>query len=379
VIGPEPVPTAKTGLAAQVTPSHVREETLPSPNGDSRGGPALASLGVLNPLSWVRARSTAEAGRGGTRSWVDRASDLGIYVALVALILYFWRASPYFLSQRNLLNVGAAVAVTGVLAAGMTVALIAGQLDLTVGANVAITSVMVAVAIEDWHWPTVLAVVLGLVVGVGIGLANTVLVVGFGINSVIATLAMGIVIRGLALITTNGQDKPLTGVNLPDFINGRALGVPTSVWILVLVFLVVWVFMAFTRTGWHIYALGGNPSAALRAGIRTKRLYTGVFVAVGVLAAVGGVITAGTSSSGGPNYANGAEFDVLTAVLLGGIGLGGGSGRVQRTLAGVLVIGILNNGLTLLSVDSYYQQLARGAVFVLAVVLGATAERRRAR
>jgi len=117
----------------------------------------------------------------------------------------------------------------------------------------------------------------------------------------------------------------------------------------------------------------------LRAGVRTRRLYAGVFITTGVLAALGGIITTGTSSSGGPDYANGAEFDVLTAVLLGGIGLAGGSGRVQRTLAGVLVIGVLDNGLTLMSVDSYYQQLARGAAFVLAVVLGALGERRRAR
>jgi ribose/xylose/arabinose/galactoside ABC-type transport system permease subunit len=137
--------------------------------------------------------------------------------------------------------------------------------------------------------------------------------------------------------------------------------------------------MTTTRAGWHIYGLGGNHSAAVRSGIRTKRLHTGVFLATGLLAAVGGILTLGTSASGGPNYGDGMEFDVLTAVLLGGIGLSGGSGKLQRTLAGVLVIGILNNGLTLLSVSSYYQKLASGSVFVLAVVMGAIAERRRAR
>jgi ribose transport system permease protein len=351
----------------------------------TRGEPAppsrspLDSLGVLNPLSWLKPTRPPGTDRDGRRRTSDRLLDLGIYVALIALVLYFSEASPYFLTQRNLLNVGAAVAVTGVLAAGMTIALIAGQLDLTVGANIALTSVVVAIAIEDFGWSTPLAVLLGLAVGVAIGLLNTVLVVKVGINSIIATLAMGIVLRGLALIVTGGQTKPLTDLALPDFLQTRPLGVPTSVWILVAVFVVSWVVLTFTRVGWHIYGVGGNPSAALRAGIRTKWLYAGVFVTTGVLAAVGGIITTGTSSSGGPNYANGAEFDVLTAVLLGGIGLSGGSGRVQRTLAGVLVIGVLNNGLTLLSVSSYYQQLARGVVFVLAVVLGAVGERRRAR
>lgn len=309
---------------------------------------------------------------------VDRVLDLGIYVALVGLIIYFWQASPYFLSQRNLLNIGSAVAVTGVLAAGMTIALIAGQLDLTVGANVALTSVIVSILIEDGV-ATPLAVAAGIGVGLMIGLANSALIVGVAINSIIATLAMGIVIRGLALISTNGQNKPLTHLALTNFVNDRPLGIPTTVWILLVVFLIGTIVMTFTRAGWHVYGVGGNPSAALRAGIRTRRLYTGVFLTTGALAALGGVMTAGTSSSGGPNYAVGAEFDVLTAVLLGGIGLGGGAGRLERTLAGVLVIGVLNNGLTLMSVESYYQQLARGVVFVLAVVMGAIAERRRTR
>jgi ribose transport system permease protein len=334
-------------------------------------------LGVLDPRRLLS--PAPKSGRAGRRRLSDRVLDLGIYVALVVLVVYFAQASPYFLTQRNLLNVGAAVAVTGVLAAGMTIALIAGQLDLTVGANIALTSVIVSLAIESLGWSTPMAVLLGLAVGVGIGLANSMLVVAVGINSIIATLALGIVLRGVALVSTGGQTKPLTNLALPNALQLRPLGVPTTVWILVAVFFVGWVLLTFTRMGWHIYGVGGNASAALRAGIRTKWLYTGVFVTTGVLAAIGGIITTGTSSSGGPNYANGAEFDVLTAVLLGGIGLAGGSGRIQRTLAGVLVIGVLNNGLTLLSVSSYYQQLARGAVFVLAVVLGAIGERRRAR
>jgi ribose/xylose/arabinose/galactoside ABC-type transport system permease subunit len=309
----------------------------------------------------------------------DRFLDLGIYVALIALCLYFWIASPFFLTQQNLLNIGAAVAVTGVLAAGMTTALIAGQLDLTVGANLALTSVVVALVMQDFGWPTLPAAAFGLLVGVAIGAANSLLIVGVGINSIIATLAMGIVIRGIALILTNGQVVPITNLGLTTFINNRLVQVPASVWILIAVFVVSWLVLTFTRAGWHIYGVGGNASAALRAGIRTKRLYVAVFMATGLLAALGGIITAGTSAGGGPNYAVGIEFNVLTAVLLGGIGLGGGSGKMQRTLAGVLLIGILNNGLILLSVSSYYQQLAQGAVFVLAVVLAAIAERRRAR
>ncbi len=352
------------------------------PPGGGASGPVnrMAALGVLNPQSWLtRGPRRNAADRAGRRSVLDRFLELGIYVALVVLAVYFWQASPYFLSQRNLLNIAAAVAVTGVLAAGMTTALIAGQLDLTVGANVGLVSVVIAIASESWGLPTLWAVLLGLATGAIIGLVNSFLIVKVRINSIIATLAFGIVLRGLALIFTDGQVVPLLNPALQDFVSHRLLGVPVSVLILLIIYVLGWGMLGFTRAGWNVYGVGGNASAALRAGIKVNRVYLSVFVLTGILAAVGGIITAGNAGSGGPNYANGAEFDVLTAVLLGGIGLGGGSGRIQRTLAGVLVIGVLNNGLTLLSVNTYYQQLARGAVFVLAVVLAAIAERRRAR
>jgi ribose transport system permease protein len=354
-------------------------EASPENGGAPGAGLRITDLGVLNPQRWFkRSPELPGADRAGRTSVVDRFLDLGIYVALVGLFIFFAAASPYFLTQRNLLNVGAAVAVTGILAAGMTIALIAGQLDLTVGSNVAIVSVVVALGIGH-GFPTPLAVLFGLLVGVVIGAINTLLIVKVRINSIIATLAFSIVIRGVALILTDGQVKPLLDPSLQNFVSAQIFSVPVSVLILVAIYILGWIMLTFTKSGWHIYSTGGNPSASLRSGIKINRVYFGVFIATAVLAAVGGVITAGNAGSGGPAYANGAEFDVLTAVLLGGIGLAGGSGRIQRTLAGVLVIGILNNGLTLMSVNTYYQQLARGAVFVLAVVLAATSERRKAR
>jgi ribose transport system permease protein len=343
-------------------------------------GLKMRHLGILNPRTWfVRGPAELVPERAGRTSKFDRFLDLGIYAALIVLFIFFSQASPYFLTERNLVNVGAAVAVTGILAAGMTIALVAGQLDLTVGANVGIVSVVVALGVSTWHVGTVPAVILGLLTGVIIGVVNTILVVKVHINSIIATLAFSIVLRGAALIFTNGQVKPLIDPTLQNFVSYQVLTIPVSVLILIVIYILGWIMLTFTRSGWHIYSTGGNPSASQRAGIKIGRVYFGVFIVTGVLAAVGGVITAGNAGSGGPAYANGAEFDVLTAVLLGGIGLAGGSGRIQRTLAGVLVIGILNNGLTLLSVNTYYQQLARGAVFVLAVVLAAISEQRRSR
>jgi ribose/xylose/arabinose/galactoside ABC-type transport system permease subunit len=309
---------------------------------------------------------------------LDRTLDFGIYIALAALVVYFSLASPYFLSEHNLLDIGSSVAVTGVLAAGVTMALIAGQLDLTVGSNIALTGVVVALLVGAGA-PTFLAVLGGLAVGGVVGLANTMLVVKIRINSIIATIAMSLVIQAVALILVSGNIKPIINPALQNFMGDRLAGVPSPVVILVLVYLASWILLTFTRAGWHIYGVGGSASAALRSGIKVNRVYALVFLGSGLLGALGGVITAGTAGSGSGAYGVGDEFTVLAAVLLGGIGLSGGSGRVQRTFVGVLIIGVINDGLTLLSVGAYYQQLAQGVIFVLAVVLGAIGERRRSR
>ena len=305
--------------------------------------------------------------------------DGGIYAALAALICYFWVASPYFMTEKNVVSIGQAVAINGILAAGMTIALIAGQLDLTIGATLGITSVAVAGAIQNWHWSWPVAALFAIAVGLVIGCANTVLVVGLNINSIIATLAGSIAITGLALQLTNGQLVVLSHPGLTNAANAKVIGVPVSVIIMAAVYVAGYVLLTRTVVGYHLYAVGGNETAAVRAGIKVRRLYLSVFLITGALAAVAGVITAGQAGSGGPNYGNGAEFDVLTAVLLGGIGISGARGRIERTLAGVVLIGVLTNGQTLLDVDVYLQELIKGAVFVLAVVMSSLDERRRRR
>lgn len=309
----------------------------------------------------------------------DLLLEYGMFVALVALVVYFSIASPYFLTQQNLINIGLAVSISGVMAAAITVGLIAGQLDLSIGAVLGISAVVMALSVEQFGMPTPLAVLVAIGAAVAIGMVNGSLVVDLGINSIIVTLAMALTLRGASAMLTNGQTVTISDSGLQLFITSRPLGVPVPIIVLLVVFAVLFVFLTRTRGGWHVYAVGGNASAALRAGIRVNRVYRGAFVLTAVAAAVGGVITAGRSGAGGPFFGTGAEFDVLTAVLLGGIGLSGGAGRIERTLAGVVLIGVLNNGLTLLEVDNYVQATVRGAVFVLAVVLGALAFKRRSR
>lgn len=315
----------------------------------------------------------------GSKRMADRLLDLGIYGALLGLIAYFWAASPYFMTTSNLLNIGNAVAISGIMAAGMTVVLICGQLDLSVGAIQGFVVVTVVVASVHHGLPVAVAIPLGVVAGIGCGLLNGILVVVFGINSIIATLASASVIRGTAYVLTSGTTIPFNNAWLLNLVESRPLGVPMPVYVLAVVYLLGFVLLRYLKFGWHVYATGGSSSAATRAGIPVRRIYYTVFLISALCASIAGLITIGQTASGSATYGTGVELSVLTAVLLGGIGLSGGVGRIERTLVGVLIIGVLSNGLVLTSVQSFYQQIANGIVFLLAVIAEATRMKRRTR
>src|SRR5258708_4686265 len=276
--------------------------------------------------------------------------DYGVLLVVIALFIYFSFSSPYFLSVQNLLNVAYAASITVILAVGITTALIPGQLDLSIGAMVSLTTVITATG-EATHTLALwlpLARVCAVATGAGQGVAV-------------------------------GLTSPLGDIWLTHVVNARAAGVPVTVILMALVYVAAYIGLTQTRLGWHIYAAGGNPSAAQRAGIRVGSLYRFVFLLTAGLSVVGGIVTAGRAASGGATYGETLNIDVLTAVLLGGIGLGGGSGRIERTLVGVLLIGILDNGLVLIHVTSYYQQAATGVIFVVAVVMAAVRAKRMSR
>jgi ribose/xylose/arabinose/galactoside ABC-type transport system permease subunit len=312
--------------------------------------------------------------------------EWGIFVALVVMFAYFALSTKYFLTTANLVNIGTAVAVTGILAAGLTVALIAGQLDLTVGISAVLaTTIIGTVWISDGH-SLAAALVLSIAAGLAVGAVNGILVVNFGINSIIATIAMSQAVLGLCLIIPKerGQNIYFTNRALSDFVNHTYAHVPVAVFLTLAVYVILYVVMTHTPFGWHVYATGGNASAALRAGVSTSAIYRIVFLITALLSVLAGVILIGRGGIGGPAIGGtgggaGYTFDALTAVLLGGIGLAGGRGRIEATLAGVLLVGVLENGLTLRNVDGFYQILIRGLVLVLAVILGAYGEKRRAR
>lgn len=359
-------------LASSRLRSDPKEKTIPEMSRSALESGTISSRGAGATELVISASQRRE-------KYVIALFDAGVFLTLIGLCIFFTIASPYFLTRTNLANLGTSVAVDGIMAAGMTICLIAGQLDLSIGSVLGLSGVVVG---ELWTskglglWEVLLIVI---AVAVVVGLFNTFLIVNLGINSIIVTLAMGIALQGVAEVVSGGNLLSLNNPALTNFVNARPGGVPVPVIALAIVYVGAYVLLTHTRVGWHLYAAGGNRTAAVRSGIRVGSLYRLAFVISATLAAIAGVIYAAQGSTAEAVYGQGDTFLVITAVLLGGIGLGGGAGKIQRTLVGVLIIGVLTNGMILMNVQSYYQELAQGVVFVAAVVLAALKEKRLAR
>lgn len=293
--------------------------------------------------------------------------NLGLVAFAALLAVSFSLASPHFLTFGNITNMLLTVSVIGVMAAVSTLLVVGRELDLSIGSVAALVGVVVAILVESkgWSWPAGLAA--GVAVGVLTGAFNGFMVGSLKVNAIITTIGTLALFRGLAFIVTDGQTEMVQNQSLLAFGSGRILGVPYSVWILIAVFAAADFLAERTTVGRSIFAIGASPRAALLAGLNVNRMRFCMFVASGVSAALAGVLLIGQSGAAVPSGATGYELQVITAVLLGGTSLAGGEGSVLRTALGVLVIGILNNGMVLLSVPSFYQIAANGVLLLVAV------------
>lgn len=293
--------------------------------------------------------------------------NLGLVAFAALLAVSFSLASPHFLTFGNITNMLLTVSVIGVMAAVSTLLVVGRELDLSIGSVAALVGVVVAILVESkgWSWPAGLAA--GVAVGVLTGAFNGFMVGSLKVNAIITTIGTLALFRGLAFIVTDGQTEMVQNQSLLAFGSGRILGVPYSVWILIAVFAAADFLAERTTVGRSIFAIGASPRAALLAGLNVNRIRFCMFVASGVSAALAGVLLIGQSGAAVPSGATGYELQVITAVLLGGTSLAGGEGSVLRTALGVLVIGILNNGMVLLSVPSFYQIAANGVLLLVAV------------
>ena len=298
-------------------------------------------------------------------------ADAGIGLGLLAEIAAFALLSPHFLTGENLLNVTLQISITAIIAAGMTFVILTGGIDLSVGSLLALVGVTAA-GLAKLPLPPAGAVGLALTGGILLGLlsgsAAGVLVTRFRVTPFIVTLALMTVWRGMAFIVTEG--RPVW--DLPEAFgvlgNGRLLGVPVPSLLMLATYVLSWLVLERTRFGRHVYATGGNAAAARLAGIATGRVLVTVYALCGALTALSGVLLASRLNSGQPNAGMMYELDAIAAVVVGGTSLNGGRGSVLGTFIGAMLIGVLRNGLNLLNVDSYVQQVVVGVVILAAVM-----------
>lgn len=312
-----------------------------------------------------RAATSAQRVRGFLRLLTDR---LGVAGALVALVVLFAVVAPNFATPDNLLDVARQIAVTAILGAGLTFVIITAGIDLSVGSAVGVTA-FVAVSLAMNGVPAPLAIAGALLAGVVIGSVNGVLVARFGLASFIVTLAALTYLRGIVYVGTDGTTMFSTTLNYATLGHGSLLGIPIPVLIMVAVFAVGWYVLNRTVFGRWVTAVGGNAEAARLAGIPVKRVLTSVYIVSGLCAGIGGIIASARLQSAVPDLGTGYELSAIAAVVLGGTSLMGGRGSLIGTLVGAAIIGVLINGMTLLDVSSFYQQIIQGVVIILAVAL----------
>lgn len=309
--------------------------------------------------------SIALAAGQGFKSYIQRY--LGILIGLFALCFILALNSSAFLSSANILNVLRQVSINAILAFGMTYAILIGGIDLSVGSVLALCGTVVTGLITRNGVPISVAVVIGLILGLSLGLFNGVIIAKTGIPPFIVTLAMMQIARGVAYVYTNGQPIRITDGAFIGIGTGYLGPIPLPIIYTALIFIIVSILLNKTRFGRHVYALGGNADAAKFSGIKINRVTIAVYAMIGLLSAICGIVLCSRMYSGQPTIGIGFELDAIAAVVLGGTSMSGGIGNLGGTLLGALIIGVLNNGLNLLNINSFWQLIIKGAVILFAV------------
>jgi ribose transport system permease protein len=299
---------------------------------------------------------------------MQRLQRLLPFVTLIVLFVALTIATPHFLTRINLSSLARQTAVINIMALGMTVVIISGGIDLSVGSILAVAGLFGTMAIKAGE-PITAAVFIGIGSGLLCGLLNGVMITQFKINPFIVTLGTLEAYRGVALVVSKG----LPVHEIPDSFSylgsGTLLGVPVSLWILAFCAVVIHFVLENTKLGRYAFAIGSNQSAAYYAGVPIKFHLTAVYVIAGVLTGLAGMIEASRLMTGQPTAGQGYELQAIAAVVIGGGSLKGGEGSVVGTLVGAFIIGLLSNGSDLLGINPYWQQIIIGGVIILAVGL----------
>jgi erythritol transport system permease protein len=317
------------------------------------------------------------------------------FFALIAIIVVFSFLSPYYFSVSNFLTMAQHVAIFGILAVGMLLVILNGGIDLSVGSTLGLAGIVAGFMMQGvtLHWfgvilypPVWVVAILACVLGALVGLVNGVLIARFKVPAFVATLGVMYVVRGFALLITNGltynnlggkAELGNTGFDWLGF--NRLFSVPIGVVVLVVISILVSLMLNRSAFGRWLYASGGNERAAELSGVPVKTVQITVYMLSGICAAIAGLILSSQLTSAGPTAGTSYELTAIAAVVIGGAALTGGRGNIRGTLLGAFVIGFLSDGLVIIGISSYWQTVFTGAVIVLAVLLNAVQYRRRAK
>ena len=305
------------------------------------------------------------------RTWVNRLlqnEQAGLLLALILLCVVLSFLSPVFFTALNIKNVLRDAALVAIAGIGMVMVILLGEIDLSVGSVQAVAGI-VAVAMLNSFSSVSVALAATLFAGACIGLINGLLITRAQINSLIATLGMMAILRGGAMVSTQAVSIQGAVDSFIEIGTGHLGPLPIPVLIAFLLLVLFFYVLHYTTFGRYVYAVGGNPQAARLSGLPVERIRIAVFVIAGLLAALSAFILASRLNSGQPNAGLGFELQVIAAVILGGISLTGGVGTLAGALIGILILTVLSNGLVLLNVSSFYHDIARGIVIILAVYL----------
>ena len=316
-------------------------------------------------------KTTATAGVGNAVK-IYFKENLGIIVAFLVLCVFlsvFPKTSGSFFTRQNIFNVLRQISTNLFLACGMTMVIILGGIDLSVGSIIALSGCISAGCVARYNLPLPIALLMGLLVGLLVGMFNGAVISKTTIPAFIVTLATMNIAKGLAYVYTGGSPVRVETKEW-QFLGAGYVGIfPTPVVILVIVLIITAIIMNKTKMGRHMYAVGGNQQAAEFSGIKVEKVKFFVHAFSGLMAGLAGIVLASRMYSGQPTAGDGAEMDAIAAVVVGGTSMAGGSGKIGGTIIGGLIIGVLNNGLNLLNVNSFWQYVVKGVVILLAVFL----------
>lgn len=295
----------------------------------------------------------------------------GMLIILVGLIILMSILEPNFLSSGNIINIVRQMSVIGIVAIGVTFVIITSGIDLSSGSVIALTSVIVASVAQAGSYPVIIAILVALLVGLSTGVINGTLIAKGGIAPFIVTLGMMTAARGMALLYSGG--RPIGGLSDTfQFIGqGIIFGLPIPILIFAFIGIVSFVLLNKTKFGKYVYAIGGNEQAAMIAGVNVTKIKIMVYAYAGLLSGLAGMILTSRIASGQPTAGTMYELDAIAAAVIGGTSLAGGIGTIGGTIIGALIIGVMNNGLDLMNVSSYWQQILKGVIITVAVYIDA--------